>query len=157
MAETKKDIVERYGIRRRFWTQLLDMANEKTPLHSNNSPGPSSYIGTNAGQRGLNFNYVVNEHATSVELYIDRGKEREDENKRIFDDLHSSKSEIEEAFRGKLEWARLDDRRASRIRLMFQTGGYRDESKWPKIQEELTDAMVRLDQAFKPAISKLEK
>ena len=33
VAATKKDIVERYDIRRRFWTQPFDIANEKTPLH----------------------------------------------------------------------------------------------------------------------------
>jgi hypothetical protein len=84
-------------------------------LHSNISPSIYHWIGTTAGKRGLGYNYVITYKYGAVDLYIGRGKESEEENKKIFDELHAHREEIEEVFGDKLEWERLDDRRASRI------------------------------------------
>ena len=46
-----------------------------------------SWIGTSSGVRGLNLNYTVTQHECAAELYIDRGKDGEAENKAIFDQL----------------------------------------------------------------------
>ena len=58
------------------------------------------WIGTGAGKSGLGFSYIVRKHEAMVELYIDRGKDAEEENKAIFDELHNKKTEIEKAFGG---------------------------------------------------------
>ncbi len=39
-GEAKKDLVERYVLRRKFWTQLLDLAKSKTKLHATISSVP---------------------------------------------------------------------------------------------------------------------
>ena len=91
-----------------------------------------------------------------MELYIDRGKASEEENKRIFDQLIADKEKIEDSFGGKLEWQRLEGRKACRIREKFMSGGYRDEEKWPEIFEQMVDAMVRLEKSIRPFILKLE-
>ncbi|MBN1574497.1 MAG: DUF4268 domain-containing protein [Deltaproteobacteria bacterium] len=157
VGETKKEMAERYMIRHRFWTRLLDYANTKTKLHANISPSESNWIATGAGVRGLSYNYVITKHDSQVELYIDRGKDSANENKAIFDKLFESKENIEESFNGSLEWQRLDDRKASRIRKKILLGGYRDnEDKWPEIYENLVDAMIRLEKSFDPYIKKLQ-
>jgi hypothetical protein len=97
---TKKELAERYSIRERFWAQLLEKAKEKTKLHATISPGQYGWVGTGAGRRGLGFNYSVRQHEAKVELYIDRGKDAEQENKAIFDTLAKSKESIEAAFGG---------------------------------------------------------
>lgn len=154
---TKKELAERYGLRRQFWTALLERAKKKTRLHAAISPSQYHWIGAGAGKRGLSFNYVVRQHEGDVELYIDRGKDADEENKDIFDTLIASKSNIESAFGEPLEWERLEGKRACRIKKRMEIGGYRDdEAEWPVIQDTLVDAMVRLEKALKPCIGKLE-
>ena len=116
VGETKKELAERYVIRQAFWSKLLERAKERTKLHANISPGQYSWIGTSAGRRGLGFNYAVRQHEASVELYIDRGKDTDEENKTIFDTLVASKDDIEATFGEPLEWQRLESKRACRIR-----------------------------------------
>jgi len=154
--ETKKDLAERYAIRQRFWTQLLAGARAKTKLHANISPSRENWIGTGAGKRGLAYNYVIRQHDAHVELYIDRGKDSETENKAIFDSLAQPKESIEADFGGHLEWQRLEGKRACRIKKDIDLGGYRDEDRWPEIQEAMIDAMIRLDKALKPHIARLD-
>src|SRR5690348_11810815 len=47
-------------------------------------------------RRGIN--YVVTEHTTRVELYIDRGQGTQAENKAVFDQLLAKKAEIDATF-----------------------------------------------------------
>jgi uncharacterized protein with ParB-like and HNH nuclease domain len=149
-------IPERYDIRKKFWTGLLEAAKEKTQLHANRSPGQHNWIGAGCGKRGLGLNYAVREHDTQVELYIDRGTGAEAENKAIFDVLFAQKVAIEHTFGDDLEWQRLGDKRACRVRKVIDIGGWRDAEKWPQIHEAAADAMSRLEKALKPAIAELK-
>jgi hypothetical protein len=154
---TKKDLAERYTLRERFWAELLQRAKEKTKLHATISPGQYMWIGTGAGRRGLSFNYVVRQHESNVELYIDRGKDSEEENKGIFDAFAKSKNDIEHTFGEPLEWQRLEGKRACRIKKEVVLGGYRDDpSKWPSIHDVMIDSMIRLEKSLRPHIAKLE-
>jgi Domain of unknown function (DUF4268) len=153
-GEVKKEIAEGGGIRRRFWAQLLERANQRTKLHSGVSPTDHLWSGTGAGKGGLSFNYTITQHDSGVELYIDR-RDSEDENRRIFDMLFAQKDAIEHAYGASLEWQPLEGKRACRIRQRFKLGGYRDEEHWPQIQDTMIDAMVRLERALKPQITRL--
>ncbi len=155
IGTTKKEIAERYSIRQKFWAELLNYAKLKTKLHAGITPGQYGWIGTGAGKYGLNFNYAIRKNEAQVELYIDRGKDKDEENKQIFDQLIKHKPEIESAFGEPLDWQRLDTKRASRIRKQIMIGGYRDENKWSKIIEQMVDAMIRFENAIKPYIAKL--
>ena len=155
-GKEKKERAERYSLRYRFWTQLLDLAKKKTQLHANISPSQSSYLMTGAGRSGLRFDYVVQQHTSEIELYIDRGKDADSENEEIFDRLEQSKVEIEEAFGEPLEWQRLESKRACRINKRFSLGGYRDdEEKWQEIQGAMIDGMIQLEKALRPHIDRL--
>lgn len=154
---SRQERAERYGIRKRFWKGLLARAATRTPLHANISPGEYHWVGASSGMRGLNFNYVIRQDEGTVELYIDRGAEEAEANKRIFDRLLDRKGEIEAAFGGELSWQRLDARRSCRIAHTVAVGGWRsDESAWPEIQEALIDGMVRLERALKPQVASLK-
>lgn len=156
VGETKKELAERYAIRHQFWTALLERARQRTKLHANISPGRGDGIGTGAGKAGLGFNYVVGKHIARVELYIDRGRDAEKSNEAIFNTLLASKQEIENRFGGQLSWDKLEGRRACRIAVQIKQGGFRDRDKWPEIQDALIDAMIRLEKALKPHLTKLE-
>ena len=156
VGRTKQELAERHFIRHEFWSSLLGRAKAKTSLHANISPSRSNWIGAGAGKQGLGFNYVTRQHGGQVELYIDRGQDSEKENKAIFDSLVDQKSKIEEAFGESLDWQRLEGPRASRIRKELTSGGYRDDERWPQIQDEMIDNMIRLSDALKPHILQLE-
>jgi len=151
----KKDIAERYAIRHRFWSGLLNSSKEKTKLHANISPSQHNWIGTSAGIRGLGFNYGIRQHDSQIELYIDRGADSNEENKKIFDQLFALKDEIESAYGDVLLWERLDNRRACRISKKIDLGGYRDENKWDEISEAMIDTMIKFAKVIKPHIKNL--
>lgn len=90
-----------------------------------------------------------------VELYIDRGKGADEDNKNIFDTLHNSKKDIEDKFGGPLDWERLDNKRASRIRKSLTIGGWKDEEKWPAVSAAMAEAMIKLEKALKPYVQSL--
>lgn len=150
----KKELAERYDIRHNWWSRLVAQPTAK--LHAHITPGPYSWIGTTSGVRGLNLNYVVTQDDSSAELYIDRGKDSEAENKSIFDQLYVASAQINADVPHVISWERLDERRASRIRVTIP-GGYRsDESQWDEIQLKLVAAMNALNAALQPHIKKLK-
>lgn len=153
VGDTKRELAERHHIRRRFWAALLDTARERTRLHSAISPSTESWIGAGAGLSGLAFNYVTTQHASRVELYIDRGDA--EENQRVYEHFASRQAEIEEAFGAPLDWQPLPTRRACRIAFEAIDQGYRDEDAWPQIHAQLVDAMIRLAETLKPHIATL--
>lgn len=155
IGRAKQEFSERHDVRHAFWTQLLEYAKTKTQLHGSITPSKYHWIATGAGKGGLSYNYVVFEHETAVELYIDRGKDADQENKAIFDALLAKKAEVEKVFGEALEWQRLDTKRASRIRKKLASGGWKDQSKWPDANRATVDAMMRLEKALKPHIQKL--
>ena len=155
-GETKKEFTERYILRHRFWTQLLERAQKKTSLHVNTLPNNSNCIKTSTGNGEFYFRYLVQRHTSDIELYIDRGKDADSENEKIFDTLEKAKRKIEETFGEPLEWQRLEGQRSCRIGKQFSLGGYRDdEDKWQEIQDTTIDAMIRLEAAFRPHIDRL--
>ena len=157
VGKAKKEMSERYIIREKFWTQFLDLSKQKTKLHANISPTQHNWLGTSAGKRGIGYNYAIRKNEAQIELYIDRGKEKGEENKKIFDKLFQHKDTIEKTFNGTLNWESLEGKRACRIREIINVGGYRDEeTRWSAIHEAMVDSMIRLDKALKPFIAKLK-
>jgi Domain of unknown function (DUF4268) len=157
VGKTKKDLADRYAIRKRWRTTLIERSAKITKLHAHITPGAYSWIGVSSGIRGLNLNYVALQDVTAAELYVDRGKDSEEENERIFDQLLTNREAIEKSFGGPLSWERLEDRRACRVRFMREGGGYRaPEQEWPTIQDAIITAMNRLEQALRPFLKQLK-
>ncbi|MEA3351066.1 MAG: DUF4268 domain-containing protein [Chloroflexota bacterium] len=157
IGQKKKEWVEREKLRYKFWSQLLERARKKTSLHANISPNQHNWIGTGAGKSGLSLNYVIRQNDSQTELYIDRGKDSQEENLSIFTALQASQDEIENAFGDSLGWEPLEGRRACRIAKYLDRGGYRSpEEEWPEIHAEMIDAMIRLEKALTPYIERLD-
>jgi hypothetical protein len=152
----KKDLAERHVLRLRFWEQLLTMAKKKeVNLHIHKNPTKNMWLGTGAGKAGLSYNYLIwIDEKTGVELYIDTGDQ--ERNKQMFDELYKNKEAIENTFQKKLEWERLDEKRASRIKYTINMGGLKaDEESWPQIQEEMINSMNQFYKAFSPYVKLL--
>ncbi len=148
VGRQRKELAEREILRQQFWTQLLKRARNRTMLHARRSPTTSYSLGTGAGKAGLFLTYVILKDRARVELYINRPDTAE--NKRIFDHLFAHREEIEQAFGDKLDWQRLDQSRASRIAYDVIDKGLRHQDDWPRLQEAMIDAMVRLERALRP-------
>lgn len=150
----RKKRAERYDVRLKFWEGLIAIARNRHTRHANIKPGAYHWLGASSGIRGLGLNYVIVQEYAIAELYIDRGDASE--NKRIFDQLHARKDEIERAFGGTLSWERLDTKRACRIKHVLERGGYRSpESEWPAIHTEMVATMIKLEAALKPGLASL--
>jgi hypothetical protein len=157
VGATNEELSEKQILRQRFWTQLLGYAKTKTELHAKISPVDTGWVSVTAGIRGLSFCYSVTKHHATIELYIDKGKDTQEENEKIFDKLAATKEEIEMIFGGPLEWERLEGKRACRIKKIITEGGYLDEGNWPKIHEAMVDAMIRFQKVISPHIQYLRK
>ncbi len=155
VGDTKRQLAATERILVDFWSGLLDKAKGRTDLHSSVSPSKGQWISTGVGVSGVGLNYVIKRRGARVELYIARGKGHEAENKSIFDQLHSNRHEIEEAFGAALDWQRLENRAASRICFDVADLGYQDEDAWNEIQGAMIDAMIRLEAALRPHIKAL--
>ena len=88
-------------------------------------------------------------------MYVDVGDR--DKNKAIFDMLYEQKEMIETDFGDKLDWMRLDDKRASRIKWIISGHGSLNEPEtWSSLQDILIDAMIRFDRVMRPCIGRLQ-
>ncbi|MFC6643406.1 DUF4268 domain-containing protein [Sulfitobacter profundi] len=76
------------------------------------------------------------------------------ENKYVFDQLLAQRKSLEEAFEGSLVWERLDHRRACRIKCETEADMF-ERNDWPSMIEFMTDAMVRIEKAFREPLQKL--
>jgi hypothetical protein len=151
----RKKKVQRYDERLSFWEGLVAICRIRKTRHGDRKPGTYHWLGGSSGKRGLGLNYVIVQEEGIVELYIDRGDASQ--NKHIFDQLQTKRSQIEERFGGTLVWERLNDRRASRIKYVINSGGYRSpESEWPAIQAAMVNAMTKLENAFLPELDLLD-
>ena len=156
IATTKQERSKRHELRRRFWTELLARAKQRTRLHATISPGAGPYLSASAGKPGFGYYYGVGRHKTSAGLWIDRGKDAAKENAVIFEALATQRAAIDAAFGPGLVWDRMAGSRACKIICTLDAGGWADEGRWPEIQQETISAMERLDRALRPRISALD-
>jgi hypothetical protein len=151
----KEDLAERHVARRRFWDALLPIARTLTDLHAGVSPGQYMWLAAGAGRSGMNLQYIVREHECNTELYIDRGKDSDEENAALIEQLHAQRERIEEAFGGRLDWDRMEGRRACRVRGSSHDFGWRDDERWAMGMPLLAQEMARLEKALRPHIKRL--
>jgi hypothetical protein len=153
IGSQKKAVAERHVLRRSFWSELLEKANQRTSLHAGRSPTTDSWLNAGAGKAGIAFQYRIRMDDAQVGLRIRR--DSSEESRRIFDTLYEEKAAIERAFGDPLEWLPMEDAKMCLIQHVLQTGGLSDRERWAEVQEDMTDAMIRLEHALRPYINQL--
>ena len=141
--------------RQRWWTLVLAEVGKSSDILAGRRPPAENWIGSGSGVSGVSFNLGANKTSSSVELYIDRGEDHDAENKLIFDKLQEHRPEIELTFGEPLEWDRLNDKRASRIRWIQSFGCGLPEKEWPKATAAQAEAMIRFHSALSPKVKGL--
>ena len=158
IGSTKKDISERHELRFKYWQTLLDVSKEKDNLFSGISPTEYNWIGTSSGFSGVSYTYWVTKDGVRIEIYIDRGKDKDDENIKIFNLLKEKKDEIEAEFNDTLEWLEMPQYRACSIKkeIIGGVGWKADEQKWNESHQKAVGTMVKLSEATKGHILKIK-
>lgn len=144
----RKDQAERHDQRIEFWTALLTRAKPRTALFANRQASRDNWISTGIGRSGFGLVYVARQTESRVELWIGNSKV-------AFDKLHADRAAIEAEFGAALEWQNLPETNGAHVRFATE-GGYRSPKEdWPKNQERMIDAMIKLDQVFRKRVANL--
>jgi hypothetical protein len=154
IGSQKKELAERHRLRLEFWTELLERANRRSPLHCRVAPSYYNWLAAGAGVGGMSFSYVIRMKDARVELGINRTSG--EENAELFDQLHAERGPIEQAFGGALVWDKQEGRKSCFVRYNLKTGGLADREKWGEVQEEMIDAMMRMEKALGPKMHNLK-
>jgi hypothetical protein len=98
----------------------------------------------------LGFSFALRKRFR-VELYIDNRDPKF--NKRMFDELHAHRAEIESEIGMSIQWERLDHRRASRIAIYRDGSITDDQARLEELRSWAVDTMVRLHKALAKRIA----
>jgi len=150
-GDVKKELAKVDEKRYNFFDQILSIANQKTNLFSNISPnGYQGWISASAGRSGISWLIHSLKNVSKVDLFL--CSPSAEINKERFEKFFLNKENIEEIFGEKLIWDFKENRKQHYIRTFTKVGGIDDADKWPEIQNDLVDRLVRLEQALRQFI-----
>ena len=151
---TQEEQATRHKIRVEFWKELLPKFNLKTNLFINVNPSKDNWISAGSGVSGVVFDFVISKNYARTEVYM--SKSNTDENKFIFDKLCQQKDEIEKQT-GSLEWERLNDKKACRIKQELTNVSLYEKDDWNKMIDFMMDSMLKMESAFKKPLQKINR
>ena len=127
-----------------FWNRFNEIVAERgKPFNVRKASTDHWYdiaIGVSGGHVALNL--VNKDSCVVIELYINDDKE-------LFDHLELSRTEIESKLGLKLDWQRLDDKKASRIMYRLPGLNFDDHSNYDYLMNEMIDKAVLFVKVFK--------
>lgn len=130
-----------------FWNQFNDILIKKEkPFNVRKATTDHWYdvaMGTSAAHIAITL--VNKESYIGIELYIN-------DDKNIFDKLYEKKDLIEDELGFKLDWQRLDNRSASRIKYYIQGLDFDDHSNYDSLIDKTIDIAVKMRDVFKKYI-----
>lgn len=147
IGEQKKELAERHHRRHEFWTRLLARAAARGHFAKKYKPSKEHWL-TVYRVRGFEFNLYVTQKGAAIDLYIDRDTQAV--NKALYDQIATHSEAIEADFGGRLEWKRLDDKRASRVVWSTNAGSLQAPESWDALQDTLLDQLDRFIAAVEP-------
>ena len=138
-----------------FFRGVLDRFKQIRPEATRASKTqPQNWFNFGAGKTGFAYGWAFSYEGLRVELYIDTTDY--DTNKWYFGILEQHKESIEEKIGQRLDWRRLEHRRASRV-FIERPGKITDsQEQLEEYKEWAVDTMVKFVDAFQPVISQLE-
>jgi hypothetical protein len=140
----------------KFWSLLKNKLKEKN-IDFLERVGPNPYYNIGFSKGKGYYGFCIGRHNFRVELYLSN-----DTNKEFFDAMCKYKDAIESKFEGKIEWERLDNKKASRIKFEMTIeqvssleGKFSEELCWNDLIDWYADAMVRFYNAINPYLEKI--
>jgi len=136
-----------------FWSHFIKECNKRNNLFQNVSPSKDNWIGLGIGLTGVGLNIVVSRNYARVEVYINRGTQKE--NKEVFDFLAKYKNDIETELQESMLWERMDDNVTSRIKMQLDNVSVFDQEDWPKMNSFLIETSENMEKVFRGMVKKL--
>jgi len=144
----------RYGVRRKFWRQLLPLVKD-TNLFDNVNPTKDSWISAGAGIGGVSYTFAATKSYVRIELGIMTSSK--EKNKSYFKKLLKNRAAIETIFGKPLVWEELPDNKMSRIKVEERGVSLFDESNWDKMNEFIVSNIPDFEKAFRGYIKGLKR
>lgn len=127
-----------------FWTKFNEVLITKGKPFNVRKASTDHWYAIAIGYNGVQviLNLVNKDGCIVVELYIN-------DDKKLFDQLVLSKDEIEGKIGLKLDWQRLDDKKASRIMYRIPGLNFDDHSNYDALMSDMIDKATLFTKVFK--------
>ena len=141
----------------KFWALLKNKLKEnKLDYLDRVSPKPHYNLGFWKGNG--KYAFCIGRQAFRVELYFSN-----DPNKELIDAMANYKEEIEAKFDGNIEWERLENKKASRIKfeaskeqISLLEGRFSDETYWDDLANWYAVSMDKFYKTLNPYLDKIQ-
>ena len=145
----------RHKIRLEYWALALEGLREAgVTLYQNISPSKDHWLSAGSGLASCPYALILLKKEIRVEFTFGRGDAAE--NKWLFDQLIKKREQIEAAFGNKIEWLRLDDKKACRLQYGMPCEGYQKDN-WPDYVAWHVEHIRRFEKALSKHISELSQ
>ncbi|MBI4092582.1 MAG: DUF4268 domain-containing protein [Candidatus Kerfeldbacteria bacterium] len=144
----KESLTETEALRLEYWTALNQLIDNEGVRLTRYRPARNSWNGGSVGRSDVWLNYANNQRDNWVQVEIYLGGERAKEQ---FDWLYERREDIEREL-GELEWARLDHRKASRIRCRLNAD-ITNRGDWNRQHQWIIERRLAFDRVFRPIIT----
>jgi hypothetical protein len=141
----------------KFWALLKNRLKENNLDYLERvSPKPHYSLGFWKGNG--KYAFCIGRHTFRVELYFSN-----DSNKELIDAMAKYKDVIESSFDGKIEWERLENKKASRIKfektkeqISLHNGKFSDETYWDDLINWYVVSMDKFYKTINPYLDKIQ-
>lgn len=127
-----------------FWNRFNEILIDRgKPFNVRKATTDHWYdVALGTSEAHVSINLVNKESVVCIDLYIN-------DNKELFDILHSKKDIIENDLGFKLIWDRLDNGKASRIKYNIKGLNYDNHSNYDELMNKVIDTAVKMRDTFK--------
>lgn len=141
----KSDLSDSERNRLEFWTQLNEILDARgKPFNKRKATTDHWYsVAMGSSECHISIDLVNKEHKIRVGVWID-------DNKKLFDHFYTNKEEIEKSCGFKLNWERIDNKKASSICTYIQNLDFDNHSNYPELINKSIDLVLIVREAFVP-------
>ena len=141
------------SVKYEFWSAFCEyMNNNPSKLFKTQSPSQDHWMNIAIGRSHFQISLLINtrENKATVQMYM-----TDDSDKIYFDALVKNREEAEKEIGSKLEWRRLDGKKASTIDIYLMNCDFSNPTKQQEVFAWYKDYTERYIKYFKPIIKKL--
>ncbi|HHU53893.1 MAG TPA: DUF4268 domain-containing protein [Clostridiaceae bacterium] len=127
-----------------FWTEFNHVISENgKPFNIRKATTDHWYsVALGTSEAHISITLVNKDSNIGVDVYIN-------DNKDLFDELYTQKEEIESKLGFPMEWERLDDKKASRIKYYIPGLNFNRQNNYPELMSEIINKVVIIRDVFK--------